>query len=392
MKIGIDCRTADESAGIGAYTRHIAKLLPKLASEHSFVLFFNSDSSAWQEFAGANVEIKFLPDRRWQKYLPIIYSHFWLAASMSREKADAILFPANIIPLGYSGRAILTIHDLAVYKYPELFPDKLIDFDRRIVVPRSIRKADRIIAISLSTKADIIELFGVSDEKVKVVYEGVNQPLLTSPFAKGRNNAEQEDIGSDSPPLRKGESEGVQYLLFIGTIEPRKNLEFLIRAYTKFVQATGWMGELRLAGGRGWKNEGVFAAMAEANKELGREAVKYLGYIDEGQKTELYQSATAFVFPSLYEGFGLPVIEAMSYGAPVITSNNSSLKELAGESAILIDEKDEAELIEALKSVTVAENAAETRKKLSELGRKKSQELIWAKCSTETIKVIEDLK
>ena len=365
MKIGIDCRTAGEGAGIGAYTRHIAKLLPKLASEHSFVLFFYPDMKDWQQYVGANVEIRFLPDRKWQKYLPIIYSHYWLAGVMAAAKADVVLFPANIIPLGYCGRAVLTIHDLAVYKYPELFPDKPIDFDRRIVVPRSIRKADKIIAVSGSTKADIIELFGISDEKVQVVYEGVESH-------------------------EAGEAKSAEdYFLFIGTIEPRKNLEFLINAFTKFVQATGWTGELRLAGGRGWKNEGVFAALKRANKELGREAIKYLGYIDEAQKAELYSGARAFVFPSLYEGFGLPVVEAMSYGTPVITSSNSSLRELAGKSAILIDEKDEAGLIEALKSLTVADNASETMKKYRESGRKKSQELTWDKCATETIKYLK---
>ncbi|MFA6526385.1 MAG: glycosyltransferase [Candidatus Buchananbacteria bacterium] len=173
MRIGIDCRTISDPAGVGTYTRELVRHLLEIDGHNHYVLFFDNAFSGIREYEKNNVTIKFLPSRKLKRYLPIIYSHFIIAHAMNQERLDVCLFPANAIPLGYKGRTMLTIHDLAVYKMPELFPNKLINFDRKIVVPTSISRADKIIAVSQSTKKDAMELFKASAEKIEVVYEGI---------------------------------------------------------------------------------------------------------------------------------------------------------------------------------------------------------------------------
>lgn len=365
MKIGIDCRTIGDLAGVGVYTRELVKHLLPNDGHNQYVLFFHADFSAGKEYERANSKFSLLPDRRFKKFLPIIYSHFLVAKAMNREKADVCLFPANIIPLGYRGKAVLTVHDLAVYKMPELFPDKLIDFDRRLVVPSSLRRAGKIIAVSANTKRDIISIFDVSAEKIQTILEGA----LTV---------------ADKPDFQPQETE--PYFLFLGTIEPRKNLMRLIKAYTNFVQADAWPGRLILAGRNGWKNAEIFEAIKFSNAKLRRPAIEYLDYVAEADKPKLYAQAMGFIYPSLYEGFGLPVVEAMSYGAPIVASNNSSLPEIVGDAGILIDPLIIDQITEALRLLA---NDRQLRRELSEAGCKKSREFSWDDAAKKTLAILE---
>lgn len=173
MHIGIDCRTIGEPAGVGTYTRELVRHLLEIDGHNTYALFFNDDFSGLDGYKKSNVEIKLLPSRKLKKSLPFIYSHLLVARAFNKEKLDACLFPANVIPLGYRGKAVLTVHDLAVYKMPALFPDKLIDFDRRVVVPASLKRSIRIIAVSECTKNDIVGLFEIAPDRIDVVYEGV---------------------------------------------------------------------------------------------------------------------------------------------------------------------------------------------------------------------------
>jgi glycosyltransferase involved in cell wall biosynthesis len=305
--------------------------------------------------------------------LPIIYSHLFFSHYLCRAKLDVCLFPANIIPLGYNGQAILTIHDLAVYKFPELFPEKLIDFDRRILVPRSLKKAAKIIAVSQSTKKDIIELFKIQPDKIEVIYEGVNSDVETR---------------FDSNILNKYALGNGKYFLFIGTIEPRKNLIRLVEAYKKFVQSCSEDYGLVLAGKSGWKNAEIFRTLEAANRQLGGEKIKYLGYITDEEKSQLLRKASLFLFPSLYEGFGLPVIEAMAAGVPVIASNRSSLPEIIEGAGVLIDPESIDQLCEAMKKII---SDVFFRQSLIALGQKKSQAFTWDRSAKQTLAIIETL-
>lgn len=365
MKIGIDCRTMGDADGISVYTGQLVKNLLKIDGHNNYVLFLNQGQNLPLALP-ANAEISFFPFPAAKRFLPFVYSQYLVSWFLRRARLDICFFPANTLPLFYFQSSIITVHDLAVYKHPEFFPDRLFNFDRKITVPISIRRAKKIIAVSQSTKNDLLEIFKVKPEKIQVVYEGA-----------GESGEELQE-----------ELERVKYFLFLGTIEPRKNLVRLIQAYTKFVQsAEGETKNIKLilAGKSGWKNQEIFTAIDNANTKLGRPIVEYIGSVMAEKKSRLMAGALALVFPSLYEGFGLPALEAMAAGAPVITSNISSLPEITGDAAILVNPLDEIEITAAMEKIATDENL---RRTLKEKGQKKAQEFSWEKCAQETLAIM----
>lgn len=417
MKIGIDCRTIlnpafGERAGVGHYTYYLLKSLLALDKKNIYVLFFDSRFKGAGEFEQDNVLIRFFPFYQYKKYLPVAYSQMLISAVLNREKLDVFHSPANVIPLFYNRPSVLTVHDLAIYKYPKFFPAKFLNrqtFSTQVLVPRSLRKACQIIAVSKNTKTDIIEEFGIPEEKILVVYEGVE-----SYEKKKECGGVMEKYGISG-----------KYILFLGTIEPRKNIASLIKAFRNLrlvYDSPAKECQLVIAGSSGWNDAGVYEAISDANAAIsgvgkrrsGRERrsgvdtrseglkkksgerrrglerrvatpIKHIGYVPHEEKICLLSDATAFVFPSLYEGFGLPVLEAMSLGVPTISSDQSSLPEITGEQgAILVNPNKESEIVDALAQILTDEGLRES---LSINGRKKAQEFTWEKCAQETLDV-----
>jgi len=230
-------------------------------------------------------------------------------------------------------RTLLTVHDLSFLHHPETFVLALHRYLER-VVPRSVARADLVLADSSHTRSDLISLLGVSPGKVRVLYSGVD-----ARFRPQREPEEGERLrtryGLDERP----------YVLSVGTLQPRKNYIRLIHAFAILREAMPET-QLAIAGGRGWLCQDIFAA-AEAHGE----SVRLLGFVDEAHLPALYRGAALLAFPSLYEGFGLPVLEAMACGVPVVCSNVSSLPEVAGDAAVLVDPFDVGGLAEAMERV-----------------------------------------
>ena len=383
MRIAIDCRPVvgpdrGEMAGIGHYARFLARHLLKIDEENEYVLFFDERASRGLigEILGSarNAEAVRLPLSRFKKFLPYAYSHRYVSSAIAKAEADVYHGTTGSLPMAYRGRSVITVHDLAIYARPDWFPGGQF-FSRRFVVPASVRNATKVIAVSHFTKSEIQRVFAVPSDKIAVVHEGVEPP----PPDAWETPAPKE--------LRK------PYILYLGTIEPRKNVEGLVRAYAalaerhpKLVGAT----ELVIAGGRGWKSEKAFAAIEEANKRLAHSGprVRVLGYVPEKEKHALMAHAMMFVFPSWHEGFGLPVLEAMNLGVPVIATNVTALPEIAGRgAALLVDPGSEAELALAMKHLL------EDDLKRAELGRRgleRSTEYRWDKTAGETLEVYEE--
>lgn len=371
MIIGIDCRAVSESGGIGEYTRQLTKNLITQNSQQQFVLFF-ADGLVAEKFKQTNVKIIVLPAYKYKKFLPLIYIHLLVPILMRQSKCDLMLFPANIIPLGWRGQSVLVIHDLAVYKLPELFPEQVINLDRRVLVPSSVRRAKRIIAVSHSTKNDIVALFKIAPEKISVVPEGGDfdhDKSVTTALPSGL--------------ITK------KYFLFVGTIEPRKNLIRLIEAYKKFVQSGQNDYDLVLAGKSGWKNDDIFAAIKSANQELGSDRIKYLGFISNEQKAVIYQNAYALVMPSIYEGFGLPVAEALQFNLPLILADNSSLPEVGGEAALYIQTESVASITEAFRKLVADSSLYE---QLTLKSQQRASQFTWATCAEGVLKALRSVK
>jgi len=396
MRIGIDCRTIlnpgyGENAGVGHYTFYLVSNLLKIDKDNQYVLFFDnllSRSAAEEVIAGAvNVKINFFPFHRYKHYLPFAFSHLLVSSAIEKEKLDIFHSPAYTLPLAYRGKSVVTVHDLSIYRNPEWFAKKTLigkNFSEKMLVPQSLKKAKKIIAVSQHTKKDIQDIFKISSKKIKVIYEGVE--LRKLPEKEEAVCGLENKICFDDLAVKYGLREN--YILFLGTLEPRKNIEALVNAFcflakedTKFASRY----QLILAGAKGWKYEKIFQAINECQKKLkNKTSIKYIGYIPAKEKFTLMKYATCFVFPSLYEGFGLPVLESLSLGVPTITSNLSSLPEITGKAAILIDPRKPDSIANALRDILSNEKL---RERLSRDGVNQAKKFSWERCAKETLAV-----
>jgi len=237
------------------------------------------------------------------------------------------------------------------------------------MMPRFLQAADAVIAISESTRRDAIRLYGMDEEKIRVIYEGVSPRFCV---------ASPEAISV----VRQKHSLPESFILSVGTIEPRKNLTSLLGAY-RALKNQGAEWKLVIVGKKGWLYEGFFSRL----RELGLEnEVIFPGFVPDEDLPAFYSAADLFVFPSLYEGFGLPVLEAMACGAPVITSNTSSLPEVAGEAALLVDPTSVEELAGGMRRVL---ESKELRDELRAKGPKQAAKFRWENAARETLSVYE---
>lgn len=374
LRIGIDCRTmlnpiSGERAGVGHYTFHIVQALLEVDQVNEYVLYFDHrmPRAVTDNFEGPNIATRRLPFSKYSKLLPFAYSHLLLASWLTRDQLDVFHATANVMPLTYRKPTVVTVHDLAIYEHPEWFPSQIAS--TKLLVPQTLRKATRIIAVSQATKQDLRELFGMPSHKISVVYEAADTALLK--LKDRTTNVRQE---YDLP---------TKYVLYVGTIEPRKSLTTLIQAWQRLAKMRPGVvknAKLILAGGSGYKSEEV----VELLRTLNVPSIKYLGYIPHNHKILLMKNAAAFVFPTRYEGFGLPILEAMQLGVPVITSDISSIPEVTGTAAMLVRPEDVEGFARAIKDVLSRPTLA---KKMVLAGRKQAKKFSWTKAARETLKV-----
>lgn len=261
-------------------------------------------------------------------------------------------------------RTLLTVHDLTFVRAPETASPRLRRYLDR-VVPRSVARADHILADSQATKDDLAALYGTAPEKITVLYSGV----------EARFQPVRDAAARDAVRARYGIG-GAPYILSVGTVQPRKNYARLIEAMRALPDH-----HLVIAGGRGWL-EGPIRAAADAPAVRGR--VHFIGFADDADLPALYSAADAFAFPSLYEGFGLPILEAMACGAPVVTSSASSMPEVAGDAALLVEVDggpgDADALAEALRRVL---GDATLRAQLRERGFAQARRFTWQRAAAQ---------
>ena len=400
MKIGIDCRTIlnpgfGENAGIGHYTYYLVNKLLELDKENQYILFFDNllSKDAVEKMIGdkKNVEIRFFPFHKYKHYLPFVFSHILISATLEKEKLDLFHSPTGSLPLSYKGKSIVTVHDLAIYQHPEWFPSNFLvgqKFSTKTIVPKSLKKAKKIIAVSRCTKRDIQKNFKIKGDKIKVIYEGVEFRDL--PAREGETCGVISKICFDDLKAKYGLKDN--YLFFIGTIEPRKNIEGIIKAFCNLIKDDKELREkyqLVLAGAKGWKHKGVFKVIEECSKNFdGEKTIKYLGYVPAEDKNALPKNASCFVFPSLYEGFGLPVLEALSLGVPTITSKISSLPEIARDVAVLVDPNNTEKISEGMRKILANKKF---RDELSRKGAERAKNFSWEKCARETLEVYKSV-
>ncbi|MHB1357182.1 MAG: glycosyltransferase family 4 protein [Anaerolineae bacterium] len=330
-RIAIDYTSAiQQRAGIGRYTRHLVTALAALDHATNYVLFSagrDPSPRAWPaNFTRREVPIS-------ERYLSIIWQRLRLPlpVELFTGRVDVYHSPDFVLPPVIRARKVLTVHDLSFIRYPECSSPALLQYLIRSVPP-SVRRADYLLADSLSTKQDLVELLGIPEERVTVVYAGYDPRF--NPYPQGNDQEILAKYGIGGP-----------YILALGTLQPRKNFSMLIRAYNHLVHEHNIPHILVIGGGKGWLYDDIFATV----KELGLEKrVLFPGFVADENLPALYRGAELFAFPSLYEGFGIPILEAMGCGTPVVTSTSSSLPEVAGDAALCIDPQDSTALADAM--------------------------------------------
>ena len=374
-RIGIDARFyGPVGKGLGRYTKEVVDRIIKMDQENEYIIFLGRDN--FFEFSDERPRVKkVLADVRWYTLAEQIKLPFLIW----RERLDLMHFPHFNVPLLTPVKFIVTIHDLILTKFPTQRATTLSplfyfvkNFAYRIIIRMALRRSRKIITVSKFTKTEIIKQFSIDKNKIFVSYEGIFQP-------SNSNNSLVEKNVILRYNIRK------PYLLYVGNAYPHKNLEGLIKIFCRINKIYPNIS-LVLVGKDDYFYLRVkkFAQKVINNKSL----IIFPGFVPDNDLAIIYKQALAYVFPSLYEGFGLPPLEAMTYGCPVVSSNKSSMPEILGPAALYFnpDNKDETK---AIVTRVIAED--DMRKSLVNKGYNQVKKYSWDKCAMETAKIYNDM-
>ncbi len=376
MNIGIDASRAfeKEKTGIEEYSYQLIKNLAMMDLKSHQIFLYARKNLVIDFDLPSNFKLKIIsPNKFW--------TQIGLASEMMKNKPDVLFVPAYAVPQVHPSKTVVTIHGLEYKYFPECYSLKermILEINTKL----SIKLASKIIVPSENTKKDLIKFYGVEEGKINVVYHGVNSNWSKgfSPKVK-QNNLVQIRAEALTPKIEFN-------VLFLGRLEKRKNIVNLVKAFELFKNQlrrrhSGMSpSQLILVGKAGFGFEEIKTTIQESQF---KKDIILKDYISESEKEELYQNADLFILPSFYEGFGLPVLEAMSYGVPVVCSNTSSLPEVAGGAALLIDPNNIQEISEAMSKVF---NDDDLRNKMIERGFENVGRFSWEKCARETMGVL----
>jgi glycosyltransferase involved in cell wall biosynthesis len=363
--VGIDASRAvsPHPTGTEIYSRRLIEALLSADTSHQFRLYFRTPP-ADGAFLGA--------ERRVLSF-PRLWTHVRLSWEMARHPPDVLFVPAHVLPLIHPSRSLVTIHDLGYLHFPQAHPPLqrlYLDLSTRW----NARVAAHILTDSAATRADLVAHCGTDPQRITVAYPGYDERLAAA-----------RDLTSLAA-VRERYTIPAGYFLYVGTLHPRKNLVHLIEAFAAFRKLRPRSEDvLLLAGRRGWLYDEIFA---RARRLDVAEFVRFPGYVSEEEKAVLLGGAIAFVFPSSYEGFGLPVLEAQACGCPVLCSNTSSLPEVAGEGALLLDPHSVVEWAERMARVSQDEHL---RAQLVARGRANLARFSWRRCAESVLESLNSL-
>tara|TARA_B100000315_G_scaffold212472_1_gene209859 strand:- start:2068 stop:3189 length:1122 start_codon:yes stop_codon:yes gene_type:complete len=372
MKIAIDVRTLSKpKSGIGYYVQSLINGLNKFESPYEYFLF--SDNQGILNEIKKNQKITYIksPFSHENHLVGDLWENTALPHRLRAEGISLFHGPSYIIPFIKKGfKTIATIHDIAFFLYPDMEPLKFRIY-MRCMIKAITKRADLIIAVSASTKSDLVNILNVPEEKIRVVHSAVNEKYYK--------------LEHKNSSIKKKYNINKNYFLFVGDLLPRKNISKLFEAFSLLPERIKNEYQIVIVGGRKYSFKRIENTLKENNLTS---SVIFTGYINEEDILLLYNSADIFVFPSFYEGFGFPILEAMSCGVPVITSNVSSMPEIAGDAAILIDPNDSEELAGAISTLV---DDADLRQKKIEAGFKRANLFSLKKMTEKTVNIYKEL-
>ncbi|MBD3360932.1 glycosyltransferase [Candidatus Peregrinibacteria bacterium] len=365
MKIAIDIRTAGgEKAGKGWYTFHIVQNLIKLDHQNQYILYAKNGIPGFEQFKNSKQKIIKGSGFFWHKKV---------ARDVKKENIDIFFAPGSyIIPaiLPGSVKKIIAVHDLVTFYFPDTHNKKAVLIER-LYLKKALKKADRILASSKNTKKDILEKFKINPEKIKVIY-----------CAAGENF---KPLKKDSlKPVIEKTNLPKNFFLAVGTLIPRKNYPNLLKAFVQIHEKFPDY-HLIIVGNKGWDYDEIYKII---QKNYLNKYVHLLGYLSEKSLINLYNLAKALVFPSFYEGFGIPPLEAMKCGCLVIASFTSSIPEVVDEAGILINPENPTEIAGAMAQLITDEDLCE---KFRNLGFIQSKKFSWDLSSERLLEIINSI-
>lgn len=375
MRIAIDVTpTIGQKAGIGLYIHNLIKNLARTDKENEYLLY----AYFWKSFKAKKKNL-FVPDqpnfRLGVKRIPnrminALFNYLHLPVNFFLPPTDIVHCTCYLTPVSKKSKSVVTIHDLT----PLLFPELHAEYTKKVMfrgLLHSVRKVNKIIAISESTKKDVMRLFHVPEGKIEVIYEAADE--IYHPI---------EDSGILTQ-IRSKYKIPNKFILFVGVLEPRKNIARLIQAFSILKKKFEY--KLVIVGGSGWFYDEIFEQVRRLHLEG---EIIFTGYVPREDLQALYNAAELFIYPSLYEGFGLPPLEALACGTPVITSNVSSLPEVVGDAALLVDPYNIEEMTQAMYRVLTDRNL---RYSMIDKGLRQAKKFSWKRTAQETLQVYKEV-
>lgn len=363
MKIAIDASTISTQGGPRAYVIGLIAALLQIDQHNEYVVFYNVPVHLGR-FPQAREIV--LPGK--QPLARLWREHVLLPLACRREKVDLLHCPKSAVPFINSCPVVVTLHDLIPINHPET-ETRAAQLYWRIQIPIAARRASFIITDSCHARQEIVEMFGVSDRRIAVTPLGY-PPAMDEPYDEAR-----------AVELRRRFHLPDSYILYVGTIQPRKNLDMLIEAYSRLRCEGATSKKLVIAGRKGWLYDALFARITALGLE---NDVIFTGFVPDEDLPALYDGACLFVYLSLFEGFGLPPLEAMARGIPVVTSNTTSLPEVVGEAGITVQPDNLEDVVRGMNMVLSDEGRAE---QLRQLGKIRARQFSWERTARETLAI-----
>ncbi len=370
MRIAVNTRhlLVDRLEGVGIVTDEVMRRIVSAHPEDQFDYYFDRKYDS-RFVHGSNVTPhSFHPVTR----LPILI-RYWLdhpvRKNVLKQKADIFFSPDGFIPLGMSVPKVSMVHDVAYLRYPEHLQPRIRAFYKKWM-GRYLAYTDHIITVSEFSKSEIIAGYNIPADKISVVYNGITDAY--KPVSEAQKKTTKDRYTNGRP-----------YFVYLGAIHPRKNILTLVKAFEQFKSSHPSDHQLVLAGRASWHTEEVFKTITESKW---KDSIHLPGYIATNDATALVASAEAMIYPSLYEGFGLPLVEAMACGVPVICSNVSSLPEVAGNAALLFDPLDAGQLAHHMEKVSSDDVL---RNQLISLGTERSKYFSWDKAAAQVYEILD---
>ena len=365
MRVGIMLRSLNEKFGIGIYTRNILGALLKLNGGHQYILFYNHRGHVGTYGHDTHVEERVVtaPNK-------LLWDQVAVLSAANQAKVDVLFHPKFTVPLRARCKTVMVLHGASWFTHPELYPNKLDLAYVKTVMPLYCRKADAMVANSKLTTDDFVDILHVPREKIRTVYPGLNPIFKPIKDPKTLDEAKRRYNLPD------------RFVLTVSRYDPRKNFGTLFKAFTKCCDT----GHLKLVavGKDSWKYKRDCRMV-----ELGYEQdVIFPGYVEQEDLPALYALAEAFLFPSVYEEFGIPLLEAMACGCPVVASNTGAIPEITDGAAFLADTFDADAMAQGIDKLT---NEPDFRQALVEKGLHRAGQFTWEKTAAETLETLEQV-